>query len=105
MGTVSEIIRMPLLKHIQNRVKRLEKATSGIVCLQFADHPEGLSMVVRLYIPASEREFSYPDVILSSELNSGIGEAERINILFDVIHEALKSVQPVTSTSNGLIIH
>jgi hypothetical protein len=103
MGSQFEMI--PLLLHIRNRIKRLEKAVNGVVCLQFADHPEGLSMVVRLFLPASEKEFSYPDVLLPMELIDNQFAPKRVDVLFDIIHEALESVQVVQDKSGGLIHH
>lgn len=100
-----KLVRVPLMVHIRNRIKRLEKATNGIVALQFAEHPDGLSMVIRLFVPASGKEYTYPDVILPSELINGLEECTRVNVLFDCIHEALESVQVVQDKSGGLIIH
>jgi hypothetical protein len=100
-----KLIRIPLMIHIRNRIKKLEKAVNGVVALQFADHPEGLSMVVRVYAPASDKEFVYPDCILPFELIKGEEECARVNVLFDIIHEALEAVQVVSSESGGLIHH
>jgi hypothetical protein len=99
------IIRIPVMIHIRNRIIQLEKATNGVACLQFAQHPEGLSMVVRIFLPASEKEFVYPDCILSCELIKRDKEYQRIDVLFDCIHEALDSVQVVQDVSGGLIHH
>jgi hypothetical protein len=99
------LFRIPVLIHIRNRIKKLEHATKGIVALQFAEHPEGLSMVVRVFHTASGKEHVFPDVILPFELIKGEEECSRINVLFDMIHTALESVQPVTSESGGLIHH
>lgn len=104
-GFTTNIIKIQLLVHIRNRIKRLEASTNGIVALQFADHPEGLAMTVRIFTPASGKEYSYPDVILPFELVERDAECSRIDVLFDAIHEALESVQPVSSTSGGLIHH
>lgn len=102
--TVGEqVIRIPLFVHIRNRIKRLERATSGVVALQFAEHPDGLSMVVRVYVPASEKEFSFPDVVLPFEMIERDKECSRVNVLFDCIHEALEKIQVVQDTSGGLI--
>jgi hypothetical protein len=101
----SNLIRIPLMIHIRNRIKRLEQAINGVVALQFAEHPEGLSMVIRVYLPATTREYVYPDVILPFELIKGNEECERVNVLFDLIHKALESVQVVQDKSGGLIHH
>lgn len=100
MGNV--IRKVPVMEHIAYRIRRLEKAVNGVVCLQFADHPEGLSMVVRIYLPQSEKEFTYPDVVLFC---NDFGQNTRIDVLFDCIHEALESVQVVQDISGGLIHH
>jgi len=107
MGNFAEMFNTPLLQHIRNRLKRLEKETSAVACMQFADHPEGLSMVIRLYVPASEKEFAYPDVIIPVELNqiNRQNENARVDVLFDAIHEALESIQVVQDKSGGLIHH
>lgn len=96
---------LPLLFHILNRIHKLETATNGVVALQFSEHPQGLGMVVRIYLPQSGKEFSYPDCILPQELIKRNEERQRVDILFDAIHEALEKVQPVSSTSGGLIHH
>lgn len=105
MGSSETIRRIPVLEHIAYRVRMLEKSVNGVACLQFADHPEGLSMVVRIYLPQAEKEFSYPDVILPLEFCNEFAQNERIDVLFDTIHEALESVQIVSSNYNGLIHH
>lgn len=105
MGSKEAIRRIPLMEHILFRIKTLEKSVNGVVCLQFSDHPKGLSMVVRIYLPQAEKEFSYPDVILPLEFCNEIGQNERIDVLFDCIHDALESVQVVGSNYNGLIHH
>jgi len=105
MGIVENIRRVPLMEHIVYRVRKLEKACNGICALQFADHPEGLSMVIRIYVPVSGKEFVYPDVVTPIEFCNSYNQNERIDILFDLIHEALESVQPVSSMSGGLIHH
>lgn len=105
MGTVENIRRVPVMEHIVYRVRKLEKACDGVVCLQFADHPEGLLMIIRIYVPASEKEFTYPDVVSPIEFCNSSNQNERIDILFDLIHEALEKVQPISSMSGGLIHH
>ena len=104
MGTVENIRRVPVMEHIAYRVRKLEKACNGVACLQFADHPKGLSMVVRIYIPASEKEFVYPTVITEKERIT-ISENESVDLLFDVIHDALDSIQIVPSIHGSTIVH
>lgn len=101
--TSAKVIRISLMSHIYNRIRKLEKATSGVVCLQFADHPDGLSMVVRIYLPAADKEHVFPDVVMPFEMVERDQECERVNVLFDMIEKALNSVQTVSSTNNGLI--
>ena len=96
---------VPILIHIKNEVAKLEKATNGVVCLQFADHVEGLSMVVRVYTPASEKEHVFPDVITRNELLLNGEINNRIDVLFNLIHNALNSIQVVQDKSGGLIHH
>ena len=96
----------PILAHIRNRIKTLENMTRCVVALQFSDHPEGLGMVVRVYVPASEKEFVFPDCVLPSEYSQPNETAnKRVDVLFDIIEEALKKIQVVSDKSGGLIHH
>ena len=105
-GTLDKEFTVPLMFHIANRIKCLEEATNGVVALQFSNHPHGgLGMVIRIYLPQSGKEYSYPDIISNQELLTRNMETLRVDVLFDAIHEALEKVQPVTSISGGLLHH
>lgn len=84
-----------ILDHIYKKVAEVERATSGVCVLQFAIHPEGLAMILRCYQPSIGKEHCFTDCILAHEVADGGVEKEikRIDVLFDTIHKALKSVQ------------
>lgn len=102
----SSLIKPTLLAHIYGRIIKLEKACNGVVALQFSTHPNGLlGMVIRIYLPQSGKEYSYNDMISKQEMMESIIQNERIDVLFDSIHDALEKVQPISSMSGGLIHH
>ena len=99
-------VKTPLLFHIFARIVKLEKACNGVVALQFSTHPNGLlGMVIRIYLPQSGKEYSYNDMISKQEMMESVIQNERIDVLFDSIHDALEKVQPISSMSGGLIHH
>lgn len=99
-------VKTPLLFHIYSRIVKLEKACNGVVALQFSTHPNGLlGMVIRIYLPQSGKEYSYNDMISREEMTASHIENNRIDVLFDAIHDALEKVQPISSMSGGLIHH
>lgn len=99
-------LKTPLLFHIFSRIIKLEKACNGVVALQFSTHPNGLlGMVIRIYLPQSGKEYSYNVMISKEEMMQSVIQNERIDVLFDSIHDALEKVQPISSMSGGLIHH
>lgn len=98
-------LKISLLNHIYKKISEVERATKCVCALQFAVHPEGLAMILRCYQASLDKEHSFTDVIISSEIINGGVEAEikRIDILFDTIHKALRSVQVIKEGAGGLL--
>jgi hypothetical protein len=82
-----------LLNHIYTKIQEVQAATKSVCVLQFAIHPEGLAMILRCYQASVDKEHCFTDVILAYEAGNNEKEIKRIDILFDEIHKALKSVQ------------
>lgn len=93
----------PILLHINKKVKELERKTKGVVVLQFAEHPQGMAMIARVYLPSMDKEYSFPDVVLLHEVEKNEQEIKRIDVLFDEIHKALNSIQVIKAGAGGLI--
>jgi hypothetical protein len=92
------------LIHIYKRLKLLDDDLHCVSCAQFSPHPEGLSFVIRIHLPVTGKEYSFPTVITPKELEL-LSENECIDVLFDEITKALKSVQVVKNIKGTKIIH
>lgn len=92
------------LIHIYKRLKVLDDDLHCVSCAQFSPHPEGLSFTIRIHLFTTGKEYSFPTVITPKELEV-LSENECVDVLFDEIEKALKSVQVVQSIKGTTIIH
>ena len=84
-----------ILHHIHNQLKTLELKTGCVIVLQFAVHNQGLAMILRAYVPSLQKEHTFPDMLLLSEIETNEDQINRIDVLFDAIHKALNELQIV----------
>lgn len=90
---VAKIEYESIMQHIHTKLKEVELKTGFVTVLQFAVHPQGIAMILRAYSTKLEKEYSIPDAVFLSEVQSNGNEIKRINVLFDEIHKALNSIQ------------